>query len=350
MKAHITTVTRGEIEITADNSRLLRAVIEKGLSAKMVRDAADMAIEQRGDGVSREYVTVTDDDGSQLWAGWMDDEGGEPPDIDVRALYRERAQLAAYLAARHPSVIVTGADPQAPDWPVLFIVTSFGQMSWHLSPDDLDLFGHVEQFRAGDLAVSLWDGHSTEEKYRRLRALTGRTALGRHDDEKTIAGCRDALTAMQAERDGLQAKLDAVATLAGDWEVFRQESRVHGDEAQDATTWARYCDRFTVYSRCAEGLRGILDRDAPAKPPEIAAERAEPPGADTGTPDGAGSQTVTIAAADLTELIAYVGCYVPAHARKAIGPVLARAGRVITLAGMEVARVTSPVVKIRSSE
>lgn len=83
------------------------------------------------------------------------------PDPDV---YRERAHLVAHLAALYPSHI--GVDPSESDWPVVYIDTDAGQLSWHISQDDLPLFAHV---RRGDAD---WDGHSTTEKYGRLDNLT----------------------------------------------------------------------------------------------------------------------------------------------------------------------------------
>ena len=85
--------------------------------------------------------------------------------------YRERAHLLAHLAAIYPSRLIHGADPEEPDWPVLFIHLPMprGQVTWHISPDDLDLFEDVPDEEA-DWAV--WDGHSTEEKYRRLDQAT----------------------------------------------------------------------------------------------------------------------------------------------------------------------------------
>jgi hypothetical protein len=82
--------------------------------------------------------------------------------------YRERAHLVAHLAALYPAHI-GHTDPNAPDWPVLIIETPAGQMSWHFAERDLDLVGHVQPTEAEHRG---WDGHSTEEKYERLRALT----------------------------------------------------------------------------------------------------------------------------------------------------------------------------------
>ncbi len=85
-------------------------------------------------------------------------------------LYRERAHLIALMAAYHPAVLCY-SDPSAPDWPVIYINTRLGgQLSWHISPDDLDLFGHVPIVEKGDPRAE-WDGHTTELKLARLKAL-----------------------------------------------------------------------------------------------------------------------------------------------------------------------------------
>lgn len=93
------------------------------------------------------------------------------PDTDaLSAAYRERAHLAAHLAAGYPSVLVEGADADAPDWPVLFVKLPTGQVSWHISPDDVGLFSGIRRTMAGMPDAPAWDGHSTEEKYARVAA------------------------------------------------------------------------------------------------------------------------------------------------------------------------------------
>lgn len=86
--------------------------------------------------------------------------------------YRERAQLVALLAALYPSHI-GHSDPHEPDWAVVIIESPAGQLSWHVAPGDMDLFAHVQPtsriFRG-------WDGHSTDEKYERVRALAAAAA------------------------------------------------------------------------------------------------------------------------------------------------------------------------------
>lgn len=84
-------------------------------------------------------------------------------------VYRERAQLVAFVASLFPSVIAY-SDPDEPNWPVIYITSPAGQMSWHLHKDDLELFAHVPMAQADDPHAQ-WDGHSSEEKYRRLAAL-----------------------------------------------------------------------------------------------------------------------------------------------------------------------------------
>ena len=85
----------------------------------------------------------------------------------VDSVYRERAHLVAFLATIYPST--NGYhDPEEPEWAVVIVDTPAGQMSWHVAPDDMDLFRHI-----GRSDTNTWDGHSTEEKYGRLRRLIG---------------------------------------------------------------------------------------------------------------------------------------------------------------------------------
>lgn len=228
MKARTITVTTGELEIAARDAQRIRKTVDAGRSPEATAFGVDVATAGRGDGEARDYVIV-EDGGREIWRGWLDGEPGEAPDTDVRALYRERASLVAYLAACYPSVIVTGADPDAPDWPVLFVQTPTGQMTWHLAAADLDLFGHVGQVPAGAPAAPKWDGHGTGEKYRRLAQLAGMTALEHGDIRDSIAELESTL-AETGESFALVARMrdkwahracdlkTAIAGLAGEWE------------------------------------------------------------------------------------------------------------------------------------
>lgn len=63
-------------------------------------------------------------------------------------------------------------DPdREPGWHIVYIDTPAGQMSWHISPNDVDLFEHVEFVDSADPRAQ-WDGHTTAIKYERLAALT----------------------------------------------------------------------------------------------------------------------------------------------------------------------------------
>jgi hypothetical protein len=81
-------------------------------------------------------------------------------------VYRERACLVALVAALYPSVRAY-SDPHEPEWSVVYVDSPAGQLSWHIAENDLDLFEHVE-FVPTVHPRAQWDGHTTEEKYRRL--------------------------------------------------------------------------------------------------------------------------------------------------------------------------------------
>lgn len=80
-------------------------------------------------------------------------------------VYEERANLVALLAQIYPSYW-DYSDPEEPDWPVVYVELPTGQTSWHISPDDWWIFACVPRKYGAQ-----WDGHSTEEKYQRVRDL-----------------------------------------------------------------------------------------------------------------------------------------------------------------------------------
>lgn len=77
--------------------------------------------------------------------------------------YQERNQLVALLSAIFEAHLYV--DLKEPLWPVVCIHTPCGQMSWHVPMAEIDWFSHLE-WTEND-----WDGHTTEEKYRRLKEL-----------------------------------------------------------------------------------------------------------------------------------------------------------------------------------
>lgn len=94
--------------------------------------------------------------------------------FSIDGVYRERNRLVAFLSRLFPSTISYDQDPA---WPVVFIATPQGQLSWHVTAQEaVDLFAHVERNDETE-----WDGHTTEEKYRRL------ARLGKGDVRKKVS-------------------------------------------------------------------------------------------------------------------------------------------------------------------
>jgi hypothetical protein len=67
---------------------------------------------------------------------------------------RRYGMVLRAVAKAHTLGLVAGirSDPQEPEWPVAFIELPTGQVSWHLPQHP-----------------NAWDGHTTEEKYKRIR-------------------------------------------------------------------------------------------------------------------------------------------------------------------------------------
>jgi hypothetical protein len=159
-----------------------------GIDADEVPDDADMTIETDATGQRwiRTEIYATNANGKRFVNAYgtaaarlrtMTPLKAEPPawweprkkptrdqlQAQLRAVYRERAHLVAHLATLYPSTMAD--DPQDPEYRIVYLDTPGGQWSWHIAHSDLDLL-HVP-----DGAVE-WDGHTTDEKYRRMRELT----------------------------------------------------------------------------------------------------------------------------------------------------------------------------------
>lgn len=170
-----TVSTINDIELTAlyDQLDALRAVSRGYCPACGRGDAAPTVAEweterhraEQAEDASRRMLEQRQEMAAERHA-WQ--ERGDRAEAERDGAYRERAQLVAHFAALYPSHIGR-TDPGAPDWPVLIVETPTGQMSWHIAERDLDLFGHVQPTGPEHRG---WDGHTTEEKYERLRALT----------------------------------------------------------------------------------------------------------------------------------------------------------------------------------
>jgi hypothetical protein len=90
------------------------------------------------------------------------------PEQQIDAAYRERAHLIALLAAMTRRAVITPAeDVEEPDWQIIYLSIGGRQASWHIAPRDADLFQHVKHVDSNN-PLTIWDGHTTEEKYRRI--------------------------------------------------------------------------------------------------------------------------------------------------------------------------------------
>lgn len=84
------------------------------------------------------------------------------------AAYLERNQVVAALASAYPSGIArTTIEGWSEDWHgCVYIDLPTGQASWHYHDSQAYLFAHLPAYKGS------WDGHTTEEKYTRLAAIS----------------------------------------------------------------------------------------------------------------------------------------------------------------------------------
>jgi hypothetical protein len=87
--------------------------------------------------------------------------------------YRERNAVVAALIRSNGWPRWVAMAPDADGWVIVYAETPQGQVSWHVGPDDFDLFADFPSVAPGG-----WDGHTTEEKYARLAALSALTPAG----------------------------------------------------------------------------------------------------------------------------------------------------------------------------
>lgn len=124
---------------------------------------------------------------------------------DMRArkdvAYDERNRMVAVLTKlfpasleRHPEEDLEWED----DWRwVVYIDSPAGQLSWHIHDRQVPMFEHLPRFQGRK-----WDGHTTEDKYKRLAEMP----------------------VQAAEVAGLRASLGAIMKLIGDGTLVRDIS------------------------------------------------------------------------------------------------------------------------------
>lgn len=87
-------------------------------------------------------------------------------------MYSERAAVIAALSKVFPASIEKD-DEAEPEWKsVVYIMLPTGQVSWHIAEHDVWHFTHLPFYEG----LNTWDGHNTEEKYRRLEMLEPRNS------------------------------------------------------------------------------------------------------------------------------------------------------------------------------
>lgn len=91
----------------------------------------------------------------------------------IDEVYEERNRVVAALTGAFPSG--TREDKNQPGWRIVYVDLPTGQVSWHYGEKDAHLFAHLPPY------LKDYDGHTTEEKYRRVAAF----AVSRWFLEKT---------------------------------------------------------------------------------------------------------------------------------------------------------------------
>jgi len=86
--------------------------------------------------------------------------------------YTERAHLLALLTRKENAAIYTDPDGEEGFTNVLALNAGGRWLTWHIADTDLPLFANVMR-----LPYSLWDGHTTEQKYAHIRAFLKNPAL-----------------------------------------------------------------------------------------------------------------------------------------------------------------------------
>jgi len=126
---------------------------------------------------------------TQLWCQWCglrytlpkaasarrEEEGQIMPSWGQQkdAAYHERNMLVAFVSRVHPSHRYKHPEADTAwddDWRwIVCIHSPAGQLTWHIHDSEIDLFAHLA---CDDKELpGHWDGHTTTEKYERLRIM-----------------------------------------------------------------------------------------------------------------------------------------------------------------------------------
>jgi len=92
-----------------------------------------------------------------------------PDNAETHAVYKERDLCIALLARYaqwfgHKVGIGKHIGEWEDDWRnIIFIDLPTGQVSWHIHDSEVENFPGIQPYVGG------WDGHTTEEKYKRIQ-------------------------------------------------------------------------------------------------------------------------------------------------------------------------------------
>jgi len=86
---------------------------------------------------------------------------------ELGQVYRQRNRLVAALSKTYPSHFAIDETVEPEFRYVICIHLPTGQATWHINEQDTDLFDHLEDLDR----PQHWDGHDTEEKWRRVARL-----------------------------------------------------------------------------------------------------------------------------------------------------------------------------------
>jgi hypothetical protein len=79
-------------------------------------------------------------------------------------IYAERDMCVSLIAkmAQELGYKVGIQQTEDPAWPLVFINLPTGQVSWHVKREELEYFPTMRPYN------EIWDGHTTEQKYKRV--------------------------------------------------------------------------------------------------------------------------------------------------------------------------------------
>lgn len=135
---------------------------------------------------------------------------------ELNGVYTERMQCVATLCAHwHNLGFTVGLDTHSGEWDedwrtIVYADLPTGQVSWHMHISDIELFSHIpwKDFE--------FDGHSTEEKYKRVREMQSYPV-------KVNGGSADKASTLDDVHESIDSMLMAISALEGEVDSLKGE-------------------------------------------------------------------------------------------------------------------------------